>query len=369
MAQAVRENGKHFSVPPGLEAPKPSEANASGEIAEVAACSSASMPEHQALLSEVRRQVLDDIDSKVGDKMKDLWSKGNKMLKQAELERQQKNTEFLAELARCREKQDALQAENDQLRATIAGVVQHLSMLGAIISGPKAGPGAACGLAAAAGTNGALTADTANHSSSASASSLQDSPSAFSAPGLDGASFPPLPSVPDFPYSPAPTTSTPVPAAATPLSLAEALGSESPASVPVSLIGSLPNAGQRIFSFTLRKADGTDLGLNVSHHEEDKVLRVESVRPEGAVEAWNRQCLGSAAAEKAVMPGDRIVSVNAVSNDPLQMLEECRLRQLLKITVVRGEAPKSTTLRADASEFVPGGVIQEEETKDEAADS
>ena len=37
------------------------------------------------------------------------------------------------------------------------------------------------------------------------------------------------------------------------------------------------------------EADGADLGLNVSHHESDRVLRVEGVRAEGAVEAWNRQ--------------------------------------------------------------------------------
>jgi len=108
----------------------------------------------------------------------------------------------------------------------------------------------------------------------------------------------------------------------------------------------------------LRKADGSDLGLNVSHHEEDKALRVEGVRPEGAVEAWNRQCVGSTASEKAVLSGDRIVSVNGVSNDPAKMLEECRDKQLLKLTVIRGEAvpaPKTPVLRADAPEFVPPG--------------
>merc|ERR1719230_968314 len=105
-------------------------------------------------------------------------------------------------------------------------------------------------------------------------------------------------------------------------------------------MGSLPppSQGQRIFSFTLRNADGSDLGLNVSHHEDDKALRVEGVRPEGAVEAWNRQCVGSTASEKAVLPGDRIVSVNGVSQDPAAMLEECRDKQLLKLTVLRGEA-------------------------------
>jgi hypothetical protein len=140
-------------------------------------------------------------------------------------------------------------------------------------------------------------------------------------------------------------------------------------SVPVSLAGHLLPTPV-CFSFTLRKADGTDLGLNVSHHEEDKALRVESVRPEGAVEAWNRQCYGSASTEKAIIAGDRIISVNSVGGDPAKMLEECRVKQLLKITVVRGEAPKPTSMRAEASEFVPGGAAAAAvETKDKDADS
>jgi hypothetical protein len=148
----------------------------------------------------------------------------------------------------------------------------------------------------------------------------------------------------------------------------------------VSVIGNLCNSPSsdidfgKVFSFTLRKADGTDLGINVSHHERDKVLRVEGVRPEGAVEAWNRQCIGSSAPEKAVVAGDRIVSVNGVINEPAKMLEECRDKQLLKFTVMRGGAavtappstpvaavmPKTTTLRADACEFVPTSLVAEQ---------
>lgn len=346
MAQAVRENSAAtamaFSLPPGLDTTGATSSNANGSI------ESMDTPEQEALLAEVRRLVLEDIDTKVGDKMKDIWSKGNKMLKAAEQERQLKNSEILAELTMCRAKQDSLQAENDQLRTAIAGMVQHLNMLGTIFSNAKAAP---AGLATPGAANG--------DSSAASAASVHGSPPCTpAAPGLEAGSFPPLPSVPDFPYSPA-LTATPSAPAATPLSLAEALISDPPASpYPVSLMGSLTQTplGQKIFSFTLRKADGTDLGLNVSHHEEDKCLRVESVRPEGAVEAWNRQCLGSAASEKAVLPGDRIISVNSISSDPIKMLEECRDSQLLKLTVVRGEAAKTTTLRADASEFVPAGV-------------
>jgi len=159
--------------------------------------------------------------------------------------------------------------------------------------------------------------------------------------------------VPEFPFpgqiaSPAP-----------PLSLAEHLLHSPP---PLSLASSLEStpegqqssSGTFAFSFTLRKADGADLGLNVSHHEHDRVLRVEGVRPEGAVEAWNRQCASSALAEKAVLPGDIISSVNNIMYDPKKMLEECRDKQLLKLTVHRQRMPcKPTTLRAEASEFVP----------------
>jgi len=124
-----------------------------------------------------------------------------------------------------------------------------------------------------------------------------------------------------------------------------------------------------VFSFTLRKADGADLGLNVYHHETDKALQVESVRADGAVEAWNRQCAGTASADKAVGPGDKIISVNSISGDPQKMLEECRDKLLLRLTFVRGDAAARTppppqgvnaspatrpsTLRAEAATFVP----------------
>jgi len=376
MAQAVRDNGVAADMvtsPPGLDG------SGAGDAiqGDTAACDTAGMTERQALVAEVRKTVMMEVETKINEKMKEVFSRGNKMMKEMKVkmeeEEQQKNAGIIAELAQLREKQDVLQAEHDNLRTVLAGMVQQLNVLGSLFNfagGPKAGlpsPSAiGAGIVAAQGTNGttastSASGDVANNSSAASASSLQDSPSALSATDLG--SFSTLPAVPDFPFPASSAASLCSPlatATATPLSLAEALSSDltSPA-VPVSLMGSLSRKGPYYFSFTLRKADGTDLGLNVSHHEEDKALRVESVRPDGAVEAWNRQCLGSAASEKAVLPGDKIVSVNGVTQDPVKMLEECRDRQLLKITVVRGspEAPKiATPLRADASEFVPGGA-------------
>merc|ERR1712060_109960 len=138
-----------------------------------------------------------------------------------------------------------------------------------------------------------------------------------------------------------------------------------------------------VFSFTLRKADDTELGLNVSHQEHDRVLCIEGVMADGAVDAWNRQCRGSALLEKVVFPGDKIISVNNVAYNADKMLEECKEKRLLRLTVARGEYPlpevpactgsvnsnstnnigiainsnindhSSSSLRATASEFVP----------------
>jgi len=254
------------------------------------------------------------------------------------------------------------------LRTLLTGMVKQFSMLGAVYGNPSA---------------------PSTQSPTATAPSGQQLGAVGSA---SQETFASLPAMPDFPFAPLPTLpNDAMPRPATPLSLVEALCAETPcgSSVPVSLMGTLCNSPSgemdfgTVFSFTLRKADGTDLGINVSHHEHDKVLLVEGVRPEGAVEAWNRQCMCSSTPEKAVVPGDKIVSVNTVINEPAKMLQELRNKQLLKFTVMRGgaggltaappttpaasgtgtptTASTPTTLRADASEFVPSfGVVVEE---------
>jgi hypothetical protein len=369
----------------------------------------------EGILDDVRRTVLADVDAKVSDKMKDLWSRGKDLLNQIEQENNQKTAEFVDQLTRCREKQESLAAEQAQLRYVMGSVVQQLAMLGAIMAPgqqatisakvpsfensllsapptPSPAPGLSLGSVKAANIPGSAASTSPSGetpSAAASATSgVQDSPPevltlAFST-GVLGA--PPLPVLPDFPFPPTGSAChTPVPSIATPLSLAEALSSDLPTTTtPLSLSSSLtpsvaetaPSMTTKMFSFTLRKADNTELGLSVCC--DDKVLRVEGVRADGAIEAWNRQCVGNQAAEKAVMPGDRIISVNGVIYNPVKMLEECRDRQLLKFTIVRGDGQlpgtpgvtKTTTLRADASEFVPAGLASESKTqKDDVPES
>jgi len=126
--------------------------------------------------------------------------------------------------------------------------------------------------------------------------------------------------------------------------------------------------GSGTFKITLRKADDVSLGLSVNADEELNHLIVDDVLPGGAVESWNRQCIGDGSGERVVVPGDRIVKVNDIEQDVKKMLEECTKKRLVKMLVTRNPAaaalscPSSATCSAltpvkkaaaQASEFTP----------------
>jgi len=120
-----------------------------------------------------------------------------------------------------------------------------------------------------------------------------------------------------------------------------------------------------IFSITLRKAEGCSFGLATSAMSHQDGLHIDAVLPGGAAEAWNRQCGSSGAAEKVLLPGDAIVSINGFSGSPEDMKMACEKEQLLRLMVVRSDGPRSAPpmhvavvsatpkMRAEASEFVP----------------
>lgn len=95
-------------------------------------------------------------------------------------------------------------------------------------------------------------------------------------------------------------------------------------------------SGGTEFGFTIRKADDCSLGLDVTHTDDANFLLVTGVKSGGAMEAWNKLCVGGPAAGKAVMPGDKIVKVN-LATIPTEMLQECRDKKLLKFRIQRGE--------------------------------
>jgi hypothetical protein len=95
-------------------------------------------------------------------------------------------------------------------------------------------------------------------------------------------------------------------------------------------------SGGTIFGFTIRKADDCSLGLDVNHTDMGNFLQVTGVKPGGAMQAWNKLCVGGPGAGKAVKPGDRIVKVNDATT-PTEMLRECREQKLLRFMVQREE--------------------------------
>jgi len=138
--------------------------------------------------------------------------------------------------------------------------------------------------------------------------------------------------------------------------------------------------GGVIFGFQLRRADGVPLGIDyqlVSSPDGVDSIVVTGIKSGSAIEAWNKQCSGGPGAGKAVMPGDKITSVNC-RTDVLDMIPELHSRTLLKLLISREEPdlkrsgsddaidvprPLTTiseldmsrplTMRADAFPFVP----------------
>eukprot|EP00441_Pelagodinium_beii_P036545 CAMPEP_0197650734 /NCGR_PEP_ID=MMETSP1338-20131121/31123_1 /TAXON_ID=43686 ORGANISM="Pelagodinium beii, Strain RCC1491" /NCGR_SAMPLE_ID=MMETSP1338 /ASSEMBLY_ACC=CAM_ASM_000754 /LENGTH=361 /DNA_ID=CAMNT_0043225201 /DNA_START=93 /DNA_END=1178 /DNA_ORIENTATION=- len=352
MTAATNDRAAPFPAPPGLE-----------NVAAGAEAEAAATPlSPQEVL---KRAVIQDVEAKVSERVDELWQKGKHMLTQVQQKQQDKSEKLAQEVSQCLERQRALEEENRKLKQVLEVLAQRLALIspGLQVQGsttPKPG----------SSTSPATT-------SAGTASVASSTPSQLHASDVypsGEAGYPPLPEVPAFPF----------PAMQTPLCLSEALGhSASTATTPMaqpptplSLANSLPPtpsvpevpyAPNMVFTMTLRKADQTELGLNVSPIENNKVLYIEGIRPEGAVDAWNRQCAGSAQPEKSIIPGDKIVSVNSVHYNADKMLEECKDRQLLKLIIVRGEGPlpeltptasvsspsKLTGLRADANEFVP----------------
>lgn len=315
-------------------------------------------------IEAVRQVLLEEVDSKVGERIEELMQRGQQMLLQAHKNQQDNTDRLSAEITRCLERQMVLEEENAHFKQVIFQLGERLMRLAPLL---------------VAGGDGAGIV------SSTEAPSTPDHGSPLRECG--GTSCSPLRSSGVFTSGEQEPLPFPFPNQATVPSLAATLQSSVPSGaaavlqlgpppgmpVALSLASTLP-VPEYTFSFTIRKADETDLGLNVSHSRSGdgapaKVLLVEGIRVGGAVDAWNRQCLGGAHRDKVVMVGDKIICVNGVDYDPDKMLQECKEKQLLRLTVYRGDGPlpelpslqaappKPTSMRVDAPSFVPVGVI------------
>eukprot|EP00928_Gymnodinium_smaydae_P097332 TRINITY_DN8797_c0_g1_i1.p1 TRINITY_DN8797_c0_g1~~TRINITY_DN8797_c0_g1_i1.p1 ORF type:complete len:452 (+),score=105.75 TRINITY_DN8797_c0_g1_i1:92-1447(+) len=406
------------ALPPGLEVP----AGAGAETDP-----SPHLPgDAQSKTKSLCDDLMSEVDRRVTAKVEEVWQRAGKLMAQAQRKHTEQLEKVTKELASCSERQQALEAENSRLTQLLLTLAESL-----IAGDSSVGSGAvtakineACSSLREKGTaesaeaksprqpqtpngssgdakldamvHGAKTASTPITALPSESNSLTSSPTAFGTGvtnpfGFGAGDIPALPPFPFAPQAAAWQPSSPFAApsfslskalgvppkaasAPTPLSLANSLGSEFRASAP----SFTPAFAPYTFNFTMRRADNTDLGLVVSSLE-GKGLRVDGIRSEGAIEAWNKQCAVGAFPEKTVLIGDMIVAVNDFS-DPDKMLEQCLEKTLLKISIARGGDPsppvtavsspapqapstdgsdhhpaKPSSLRAGAAVFVPGG--------------
>ncbi|CAE7410545.1 moxd2 [Symbiodinium natans] len=301
-----------------------------------------------------KQQVL-SLKMLVNERMEEVWQKGRQVLTQVQQKQQSKTDQLVSELRQLKERQEALQTEHESLKQMLVLAASQLALLGMGVPDGKLSQGLST--PTTVGTD-----------------SVHEITPQRSDPLNAEAGYSPLPEVPTFPFATA---------AGAPLSLAKVLSSShtpefgpgadaaprlpAPLSLATSLsVNEAPYSARAqtpsVFSLTLRKADDTELGLSVEPVESQKVLLVKGINADGAVEAFNRQC-GDLNPERMVLPGDRIISVNSVSYDPDKMLDECREKQLIKLTLARGDGPlpenpaastgRMSGLRAAATEFVP----------------
>mmetsp|Transcript_30772 Transcript_30772/g.56273 ORF Transcript_30772/g.56273 Transcript_30772/m.56273 type:complete len:393 (+) Transcript_30772:88-1266(+) len=345
-------------------------------------------------LQGLRQAVMKDVEAKVKERSVELLQKGKQLIDDMQQKHSANIIELKQEVQRCNARQLELERENDRLKQALRNLsvqVSQVSMLTGCLGRdtPSAGT--------ASGPSGLLSPSPVGTCGSKStpgrgltASSLEESPflspsqqpgefntstSALSSPLLgmpaEGSGFPDLSKLPEVPAFPYATPKGPPPQSPlAPLSLAEALPPPTtpPQRTPLSLANSLSPPSRcgdmSKLQITLRKADGAELGLYLLRSDTEPGLRVEGVRPEGAVQAWNRQCQDKS---KEIVNGDRIVSVNGITQDPDRMLEECKEKQLLRLVIERASPLSSTTattLRADANVFVPQGAPSQEGSPD-----
>jgi len=346
----------------------------------------------QQLAREVHEAVQVDLDGRVAEKLESVWKSGEQEAQKFFKESRSCQEELSKKVGDLLQSQEALELENAALQQMVMSVLGQLSQFNnahvnaafAQIGTPKVA------------THSVAESMSLNATPTPSPAAPTSEQSLFNG-GLNseesllkwGAKFPEIPA---FPVASGPTASP------FSLSLADALGLDEASTsqhevprglsqedvVPPGLSLIMPECGSEtfspflaasavdpesdgfIFNITLRKAEGTTLGLATS--QQGGALHITCILPGGAAEAWNRQCSNSGAADKVLYSGDTIVSVNDIGGDSAAMELECEHNSLLRLMVVRSDsavaAPlyvasvpeRTTTLRADASTFVPFSV-------------
>mmetsp|Transcript_102544 Transcript_102544/g.289998 ORF Transcript_102544/g.289998 Transcript_102544/m.289998 type:complete len:414 (-) Transcript_102544:82-1323(-) len=344
-----------------------------------------------ALVEELRKLVLPGVDAKITERMSKAWERGSRAVQHMQKESEESFGALARSLADVKGAQGSLEADNAWLRQATAGLANVCSRVSgpcgpfggpwAVGAGASAGSGwASSSTATTAATtprqseqpqmpqmfyarSGPLSPDSDSDSSPTAVEELQCAAGVCDRNMVKLADIPPFPLPVPWPVGPVlpPAALRPAPpaTAASPsasptalaapvarVSLCDMLGftaadedanraASSTASSMAAPAESEEEADAFVFALTLRLADGTDLGLTTSQGGRAQHLRIERVLAGGAAEAWNRQCGGTGATERLLLPGDSIVGVNSVAGDPQAMLRECSASRLLRLQVVR----------------------------------
>jgi len=275
------------------------------------------------LLDEVRTAVMEEAESRIEERLKQLWSQAAAEVKKHQSEWEGSMNELLQEAKSLTARQQSMQAENQALMVMLNSWMTHVL--------PDEGKSKELSVLGGDSPSTATTAHESSGSSEGSPGGLS-MPENLDMPEQEMLEIPPFPGCAvhggHVPCVCPPPGLAPWPSSLPALSLADALGIAPEANRKAD-----EEVDAFVFKLTLRVADDMDLGLCFT--KKGEVLRIDKVKS-GAAESWNRQCSTSGSPERVLSPGDLVISVNDHS-DPEIMLQECESNKLLKLRVLRRE--------------------------------
>jgi len=296
--------------------------------------------------------VIHKIDARVALVAEELWARAKQAMNQLQLQQKETTNKLLDEVARCRERQHALEAENNKLKQGIQSLAARFSFVGQVFSGKEmelvSSPSSVCPVE---GCTAPVSTPVSQSVLSPEASDFFTQASPFMAGGgeatgtdcLWGAAK--FPEVPPFPFPVQPPMSP-----ATPLSLAEALSTDNqPQHQPQQ---QQPQQQPQQQQAPLSIADALTPPASVA---QDQAARLDSWNGQ-----WATGCTFAMGSSTPATEDEAPHKAKSLKNEQQTTAskegQDC-------INATRSDAPvpstpggKPTTLRAEASVFVPKSV-------------
>mmetsp|Transcript_42307 Transcript_42307/g.78783 ORF Transcript_42307/g.78783 Transcript_42307/m.78783 type:complete len:361 (+) Transcript_42307:99-1181(+) len=287
------------------------------------------------IIQDVWKAVVDEAESHITIKLQDVWDRAATQAKENHQHTTRKLNQLLQQAQELSSAQESMQAENCALLAMVQNLLAQIP-----VPGDRQSQDVVYNAGSATPSTCATPRD---HEARHPLIDLSSSPNPKGIGQHDvemlSLSDALLGQIPPFP------TALPMCHSA-PVSLADALGIWSCTPAPTldpegkCKTSSGDEEDAFVFRITLRVADAVDLGL--SFVIDGKVLRIESVLPGTAAEAWNKQCSTSGSPDRVLRVGDHVAAVNDCL-DPEIMMAQCRCTKLLKLLVLRRQQTSSQT--------------------------